>query len=50
MRMIREVLRLYHMCNLSQKKISKALGCSRGTVTEYLHRAEADRPKVATSR
>lgn len=41
MRMIREVLRLYHACRLSQKKISKSLGCSRGAVAEYIHRAEA---------
>ena len=41
MRMIREVLRLYHSCGLSQKKISKALGCSRCAVAEYLSRAVA---------
>lgn len=39
MRMIREVLRLHHSCGVSNKKISKALGCSRGAVAEY--RAEA---------
>jgi transposase len=38
--MIKEILRLYHSCGLSQKGISKALGCSRGTVAEYLYRAE----------
>ncbi len=41
MRMIREVLRLYHECSFSQKKISQSLGCSRGAVAEYLYRAEA---------
>lgn len=41
MRMIKEVLRLHHSCGLSNKQISKALGCSRGAVSEYLHRAEA---------
>lgn len=41
MRMIKEVLRLHHSCGLSIKQISKALGCSRGAVGEYLHRAQA---------
>lgn len=41
MRMIREILRLHYSCNLSFKKISKALGCSRGSVAEYIHRAKA---------
>lgn len=41
MRMIKEVLRLYHSCGLSHKKISKAIGCSHGSVAEYLHRAQA---------
>lgn len=41
MRMIREILRLHHSCNLSQKKISKSTGCSRGAVAEYLQRAKA---------
>jgi len=42
MRMIKEVLRLHHSCGLSQKtKISKTLGCSRGAVAEYIHRAKA---------
>jgi transposase len=39
--MIKEVLRLHYSCSLSQKKISKALGCSHGTVGEYIHRAKA---------
>jgi transposase len=39
--MIKEVLRLYHGSGLSQKQISKALGCSRGAIAEYLHRAQA---------
>lgn len=41
MRMIKEVLRLHHSSGLSQKQISKTLGCSRGAVAEYLHRAQA---------
>lgn len=41
MRMIREVLRLYHSCGLSRKEISKSLGCSRGAVAEYIQRAQA---------
>lgn len=41
MRMIKEVLRLHHSCGLSNKQISKSLGCSRGAVAEYLHRAKA---------
>ena len=40
MRMIKEVLRLHHSSGLSQKQITKALGCSRGAVAEYLHRAQ----------
>jgi transposase len=38
--MIREVLRLHHSCGVSQKKISKSLGCARSTVAEYLKRAQ----------
>jgi len=41
MRMIKEVLRLHHSCGLSIKQIHKALGCSRGAVSEYIHRAQA---------
>lgn len=41
MRMIKEVLRLYYSCGLSHKKISKALGCSHGSIAEYIHRAQA---------
>lgn len=41
MRMIKEVLRLRHSRALSHKQISKALGCSRGAVAEYLYRAQA---------
>lgn len=41
MRMIKEVLRLYYSCSLSHKKISQALGCSHGSVAEYIHRARA---------
>lgn len=40
MRMIKEIFRLYHLCGMSQKQIAKALGCARGTVSEYLHRGE----------
>jgi transposase len=39
--MIKEVLRLHHSNGLSQKQISKALGCSRGAIAEYLHRAHS---------
>ena len=39
MRMIREILRLYHSCGLSKSKISMALGCARSTVREYIERA-----------
>lgn len=41
MRMISEVLRLHHSLGFSNKKISAALGCSRSTVAEYLHRAQS---------
>ena len=41
MRMIKEVLRLRHSSGLSHSQISKALGCSRGAVAEYLYRAQA---------
>lgn len=41
MRMIREILRLHYSCGLSFKKISRALGCSRGSVAEYVHKAKA---------
>lgn len=41
MRMIKEVLRLRYSSGLSHKQISKALGCSRGAVAEYLYRAQA---------
>lgn len=41
MRMITEVLRLHHSCGLNDTEISKALGCSRGVVGNYLRRAEA---------
>ena len=41
MRMIKEVLRLHYACGLSHKKISAALGCSHGSVADYIHRAQA---------
>lgn len=40
MRMIREILRLHYSCNLSGRKISKALGCSRGIIAAYINRAK----------
>lgn len=40
MRMIRELLRLHHSCGASQNRISKALGCARSTVSEYLKRSQ----------
>jgi len=40
MRMIREILRLHYSCKLSNRKISKALGCSRWAVNEYINRAK----------
>ncbi len=40
MRMIREILRLFHQNGLSQKKISRSLGCARSSVAEYLKRAQ----------
>jgi transposase len=40
MRMIREILRLFHENGLSQKKISRSLGCARSSVGEYLKRAQ----------
>lgn len=41
MRKIREVLRLHHVSGLSQKDIAGAVGCSHGSVGEYLKRASA---------
>src|ERR1700687_4055961 len=41
MRMIREILRLHHSCGLSKHKISRALGCARSSVREYIKRAHA---------
>lgn len=40
MRMIREILRLFHQNGVSQKKISRSLGCARSSVSEYLKRAK----------
>lgn len=40
MRMIREILRLHHSCGYSKKRVSKALGCARSTVGDYLQRAQ----------
>ena len=41
MRRIREVLRLKHECALSYGQIAQALRLSKGTVSNYLIRAEA---------
>ena len=41
MRRIREVLRLKHECDLSYGQIAQALRLSKGTVSNYLIRAEA---------
>jgi transposase len=41
MRRIREVLRLKHECELSYKSIARSLGLSKGSVFNYLARAEA---------
>lgn len=40
MRMIREILRLFHQNGLSRKKISRSLGCARSSVADYLNRAQ----------
>lgn len=39
MRQVREVLRLRHACGQSERQIAAAIGISRTTVAEYLHRA-----------
>jgi transposase len=41
MRRIREVLRLKHQCGLSYGEIARSLGISKGSVANYLARAEA---------
>lgn len=41
MRMIREVLRLHYSCGLGKNKLSRSLGCSHQTVTNYINRARA---------
>jgi transposase len=41
MRRIREVLRLRHECGLQQRLISASVGISKGSVSDYLARAEA---------
>jgi len=41
MRKIREILRLKHACNCSNRKISRSCGIGRATVGDYLHRARA---------
>jgi len=39
MRMIREILRLHYTCGFGKKKISRSLGCSRQSVSNYIKRA-----------
>jgi transposase len=41
MRKIREVLRLYYECHLTQRQISASTGVCKGSVTDYLRRARA---------
>ena len=41
MRQIKEVLRLKHECKLAQRQISASVGLSKGSVSQYLGRAEA---------
>lgn len=41
MRMIREILRLFHQNGESKKTISRSLGCARSSVADYLKRAQA---------
>jgi len=38
--MTTEILRLHYSCSLSSRQISKSLGCSRSTVSDYLKRAQ----------
>lgn len=40
MHRVREVLRLKHVCGLSNRKIARACGVDRDTVGMYLKRAE----------
>jgi transposase len=39
MRKIREILRLHHECQLTQRQISASTGVSKGAVSDYLRRA-----------
>jgi transposase len=41
MRLIREVLRLKHDANLSQRRIARSLNIGLGTVSHYLKKAKA---------
>ena len=41
MRMIREILRLHYSCGLGKKKLSRSLGCSHQTASNYINRARA---------
>ena len=41
MRMIREILRLHYTCGFGKKKISRSLGCSRQSASNYINRARA---------
>jgi hypothetical protein len=39
MRRIREILRLHHECQLTQRQISASTGVSKGAISDYLRRA-----------
>jgi transposase len=39
MRKVREILRLHHECQLTQRQVSASTGVSKGTVSDYLRRA-----------
>ena len=41
MRKIREILRLHHECQLTQRQISASTGVSKGAISDYLRRAHA---------
>jgi transposase len=41
MRKIREILRLHHECQLTQRQISASTGVSKGAISDYLRRAAA---------
>jgi transposase len=41
MRQLREILRLRHECGLPQREVAKAVKAGKGTISEYLGKAEA---------